>query len=61
LVKDGDTYGQFGGVSGTTHPVRRANFTVHVEPVGGGAAIVTGSASTAAGPIIGANVSLRLL
>jgi hypothetical protein len=60
LADPGDTWVPFGGISGTAHPVHRADLEVEVGDLERELQ-VTGRAWTAVGVIRGANVSLRLL
>lgn len=61
VAQQGDTWVPFGGVSGTAHPVRKADIDVRIDTQKEGVVTVTGQVRTASGPVRGANVSLRVL
>jgi hypothetical protein len=60
MVKRGCTYVPFGGVSGIAHTVQRAELDMEVDP-GEEVTYVSGTARTAAGPIAGARVAIRVV
>ncbi len=59
-VKRGCTYVPFGGVSGIAHTVRKATLEMSADPTEEGVT-VAGRAYTPDGPVVGANVAVRLL